>query len=271
MRHEDLQPVNGAHSIKNVFFALEWENPLSTKDFQDIAKLHPNVAAQYSRVQFSKAITVKFDDGKTSTDVADISGVIFDNNEDYGNVVSTIQVQPNNMVVNLSGTSYENWSQAWKKVSSSFAALLPAIIVGRAINVVGLQYVDEFIVNVPQNEVDCSDLFLHNSKYLSPAVLQSKGLWHCHQGFFEKFDTPIAYKCLNNINISVMDVLGKNTLQIIMSHRAILDEHISEINDSAFKKDAPIVAIMRALHDFDVETLKQLLRVEVLSKIGLGN
>jgi uncharacterized protein (TIGR04255 family) len=266
---KDMQPVSGAHSIKNVFFALEWSNPLLAADFESIAKHQPSLAKFYSRVQFTKAITVKIDEGKTSTDVTEISGVVFDNGDPNTDVASTIQVQPNHIVISIPGTSYESWTQVWQLVSSLFAVLLPTILNSRPINVIGLQYQDEFFLNATPTDAALGDFFLADSKYLTAAVIEAKGPWHCHQGFFEYCETPVVHKRLNNINVSVDETLGKTKLQIVMSHRAVLDMEISDTELSPNEKDSPIFAVMRSLHDFDIDTLKHILRSEVLSKIGM--
>src|SRR5437762_573173 len=247
-----LVPRYERHAIAQATFAVEWQQPLDEALFKQILDRHGLIAESLPRKQIGRGLMVSLG-GYTpvvSGSPTAITTLIFDRVEPDGESNWVVMVNPNQLSVTCNGREYSRWSEISVRASDYLKFVLQTVMPVRPVTVVALQYVDEFRWEGADRDTFTADkLFQRDKKYLAPAVFESVGLWHSHHGFYINGTEPVRHRTLNNINVSVVDTDDQHrAAQIVMAHRVILDNPLTDYAEEYFSAGGLLTQLLRGLH-----------------------
>ncbi len=268
-----FRPFGDKHAINTVAFVVEFDAPLNSNALRELSILHSRLKGYLPRKAEEQAVVVNLSphsQGNTiRTGSPELGGVTFDRLAPDGRQEWALKIQPN--LAQVLCTNYDRWESVWSRAKSFFDIVFPVIHKHSAISVVGLQYIDEFMWEGTKSELDPSELFQKNSKYLVPNAYEMNDLWHCHHGYFAENSSPAPCKLLNNVNIDLSDSAENRVVRITTTHRANLQDrilaHISLAN--AENNGNTVDNHMKALHVENKQLLSKLLTEKIRKRIHL--
>lgn len=269
-----FRPFGDKHAINTVSFVVELDAPLDSKALHELSLLHSRLKEELPRKAEEQAVVVNLSPnsisgGSVRSGSPELRGFVFDRLTPDGRQEWALKIQPDHVQVLC--TKYDRWDSVWSRAETFFHIVLPVIHKYRAISVVGLQYIDEFIWEGTKSELKPSELFQENSEYLVPNIYEMSDLWHCHHGYFSEISNPAPCKLLNNINIDLLDSAENRVVRITTTHRAMLRDHIrTHISVAGADNSGNTVdAHMSALHVENKDVLNKLLSDEIQKRIKL--
>ncbi len=270
MSLEYLIPINESHAIQSVVFALEWQGQLSDHALTDIEGLAPKLKPYFPVNAIQKMRTIRL---KAASDTAfqdqqfgeeQVHGVTFQRIGKFGTVESQFNVTRSNCIFLLS--KYERWKQTLEVVIRNFKIILPVILKEKSISTISLQYEDLFTWKDDASNLNLREVFNDRSPYLTPNVFEQKGLWHSHHGYIIETLADVDGKCLDNINVSMVDNQNDREIRISTTHQFTLNSPLRMATKDYLQS---IEKVQGILHAHNKEILSKLLTSEVCSKIKL--
>jgi uncharacterized protein (TIGR04255 family) len=264
-----IVPVNSEHAVKVVSFVCELGANFSVEKLKE-------VISHYESSSSLQNIFPKKTEGQSTSITFSPTGVDVSNSQETnqlvlervgadGNVEYSLSLQNN--VINFSLNKYSRWASISSEALAVLNQFIGFILPDPGISVFGLQYVDEFIVTGEINSFVPSMLFDADNKILPKKLIEHKGPWHNHLGWFDDDEKLLPNKVLHNLNINIIPQHEKLLVQIIGAHRLILSSPIS--NENQIKAD--MANRFTALHNQNKALLKKLLNANALKEIHLEN
>lgn len=270
MSLEYLIPINESHAIQSVVFALEWQGQLTAHALTEIEKLSPKLKPHFpdSAVQKMRTLSISatLDSAIQNQPFGEeqVHGVTFQRIGKFGTVESQLNVTRSNCIVLLS--TYERWKPTLETVMRYFKIVLPVILKEKSISTVSLHYEDIFTWKDDASKLILSEVFKHDSPYLASNIFGQKDLWHCHHGYIIESLGDIQGKCLDNINVSLVDNQNDREIRISTTHQVTLSSPLRMATKDYLQS---IEKVQNILHDHNKEILGKLLTKEVCAKIKL--
>ncbi len=270
MSIEYLLPINESHAIQNVVFALEWQGELTSNALKDIHKLAPALKSHFPFSALQQMVKINIgapldSDSTLQQENGDhLGGVIFQRAGKLGTVVSQLNVSRSNCIIIIS--EYNRWGLTLEAVMRYFKIVLPVIMKEKSITNISLQYVDMFNWKDDPENINWREVFNENTPYLAPNIFDQKGLWHCHHGYLAQQFPKVEGRCLDNINVSIVDNQGDLGIQIHTTHQVTLNNPLRMATKDYLQS---IEKVQNILHDHNKVILKQLLTNDVCKKIDL--
>jgi uncharacterized protein (TIGR04255 family) len=270
MSLEFLIPINEAHAIQSVVFALEWQGLLSDNALTDIENLSLTLKSHFPVSAVQKMRTFQFNATPDSASLnqqfgeEQVHGVTFQRVGKFGTIVSQLNVTRSNCIVLLH--TYERWKPTLEAVMRYFKIVLPVILKEKSISNVTLQYEDVFTWKDDASKLNLREVFKGDSPYLAPNIFDQQGLWHCHHGYIIESLEDIQAKCLDNINVSLVDNQNDREIRISTTHQVTLSSPLRMATKDYLQS---IKKVQNILHDHNKEILGKLLTEEVCAKIKL--
>jgi uncharacterized protein (TIGR04255 family) len=271
MSIEFLIPINEAHAIQSVVFALEWQGQLSDHALTEIEKLSSKLKTHFPNSAVQKMRTIKLDATPDSVSLnqqfeeEQVHGVTFQRIGKFGRVESQLNVARSNCIVLLH--TYERWKPTLEAIMRYFKIVLPVILKEKSISTIALQYEDIFTWKDDASKLNLREVFKDNSPYLAPNIFEQQGLWHCHHGYIIESLADVHGKCVDNINVSLVDNQNDREIRISTTHKVTLISPLRMANKDYLQS---IENVQNKLHDHNKEILSKLLTNEVCAKIKLG-
>jgi uncharacterized protein (TIGR04255 family) len=271
MSIERLQPYAGSHAVQHAIFVVEWAEPLRSDAILDMIKLATKFrnlglsnVEQQSAVQFNFTTDQAKGTHPQVSSSHEVGGVVFSMPPTSTGQGRSITISRQSCMVFV--PDYSRWAQVWSDVKNYFDIALEVISPLRPLTVVALQYTDSFQWKDDPSDLPLQEIFRRDT-LLPPSVFSRTGLWHCHQGYMQIYQLPVAHKRLENVNIDMLDTGGLRSIQITGAHRATLDQPLWQAN----KKNQPVlVKLFEDMHLGNKVLLEQLLTEEACAKIGLN-
>jgi len=251
-------------------FALEWQGELTDRALTEIHKLAPALKSHFPVSAVQKMVKINIDPASNSVpsvqqgDDSLMGGVTFQRVGQFGNVVNQLNVSRSNCVIVIS--EYNRWVPTLEAVMRYFKIVLPAILKEKSISIIALQYADVFTWKDDPANLNLREVFTEKSPYLAPNVFDQQGLWHCHHGYLIEQLAKLDGKCLDNINVGVVDNQNDRGIQIQTSHQFTLNSPLRMATKDYLQS---IEKVQNELHEHNKVILRQLLTSEVCAKIHL--
>lgn len=219
-----IVPVNSEHAVKVVSFVCELGANFSVEKIRQIIahydsssglrKIFPNkTEGRATSISISpQGVDVKND--------GEINQVILERSREDGSKEFVLTLQGNQ--INFSSFQYTRWSDISKEAYAILIEFINLVLPDPGVSVLGLQYLDEFIVSGDINSFRASMLFDANSKYLPTHFHDKMGPWHNHMGWFDEDVALQPNKILHNLNINAAQQQEKIVVQVLGAHRYIL-------------------------------------------------
>lgn len=266
-----LIPVAKSHAIQSVVFALEWQGELTDQALTEIQKLAPELKSYFPQAFVQKEVKISIGGESTDTQldqqdagVHRLGGMVFQRKGRFGDVVSQLNVSRSSCIIIIS--EYERWVPTLQAVMRYFKLVLPVIMKEKSISIIALQYTDMFTWKDDPENLNLSDVFIHDSSYLAPSVFSQKGLWHCHHGYVIQQLADLEGSCLDNINVATVDNENDRGIHITTAHKFTLNSPLRVATKTYLQT---IEKVQNELHVHNKDILRKLLTHEVCEKIHL--
>lgn len=264
MSLDSLFPHAGNHSIQNAILAVEWGGELSVGQLETLrTTVSPLLAGAREEVQQQIRMSLTPGMGQTPVQAAEVGGYVYSLFSPAAELQKQIQVNRANCLIIVS--DYLRWSDLISEAEALLGAIFLHFVDSVSIAAVGLQYSDRFVWKAKPEDLNLKEVFRADSTFLSSHGLECRSAWHSHHGYFISCGTPISHKRLDNINVNVVDEPDGRAIQILTSHRAVLDSAIPTKNAIN-----TVVDLENELHGVNKSIIKDLLSDQLLAKIKLS-
>lgn len=271
-------PYTEKHAIKNVLFAFEFATPIPPSVLSELRSgdIHNQLKKNLPRVQELASVTFNVDTSNANglnkpsvQEHKDVGGFSFDAAKPNGEPGWMVTVEPG-LVFVLCG-DYQRWAPTWEQAKIYLAIILPWILKHTSINVIALQYIDEFRITENLNPREpLSELFNSESKYIPKNISELNDQFHSHHGYFVYSDDPTPSKMLVNINVNINDQDDQTLASIQTVHKMYLHELINSNTENLLDKDSLINKSLEVLHSQNKEIVGDLLTTNVKALINFN-
>jgi hypothetical protein len=270
MSLDALFPVAGDHAIQNLSCVLEWKEPLTEKDVNELRGRIQQRLQAFKVFKPHHAVLVDITGTEPSANVRPtaMAGFAAQTAPVIGAAPHRhIQVVPEEIVMLFN--DYSRWAAIKQDLSSYVKVIVGAVgQSSRGLKGLAIQYTDAFHWKSDPNALDIAELFSSAAPFLSPIILKlDRGTqWHCNQGFFGPSRWDAALQQLTNVNVQRSRDSGMDTITIVTVHRIQFPQPKW---DNAEAKCAIIDEIYECFHQDNKNLLASLLSPEVCEKINL--
>lgn len=275
MSLDALRPFGGEHAIQTAAVALTWSAELSLAELQSLrSKAATAVGIKQAFPTIEDRQIVKFSlnagisNARADAPLVQAGPFVLNSlpGSDGAAPARSIVVDMRQVVVSI--TNYDRWDNLISDLKSYLPALFLGFSTRKSISAIGLQYVDAFEWAADRSELNLKAIFKEASPYLVGSAFRTAENWHSHHGFFTAVDQPLAYRRLDNINISREDQDARHVLQVITSHQAQLNA--APLWRWAETKFDTVLEVLQQLHSHNKQVLQDLFTPEVQSMISLN-
>lgn len=258
-------PARTNHAVQAAMFVLEMPAQISPEilrvaleqyeESQSLKEMFP-IKSQNQGI----AIDLSTNPVKT-TQVDNLQGITLQRNSADGNLDLMLNIQGNQVA--LTFNTYTRWSEIFNQAKEILNKFMPLVCPIPGVNVIGLQYVDEFFITGDLSKFNSSMIFSSTTSRLPSSALDETNFWHNHSGWFEI--APDDEKILNNLNISYYPQQDKNAVQLISAHRLMLKTPIADIEILG----KTISETYELLHEKNKTMFKEILNDDAKQSINL--
>lgn len=213
-----VSPHNARNAIKNVAYAFEFSQQLSSdtvKHAIEIYKQSMMMSVELPRSQPIESMTFQMEGtGAFSPSSKMLAGVSFDRLLANGEPEWSVTFRPDAFVI-ICGR-YESWSKNLDK-AFEYMQIFSKALKDVSINTIGLEFNDEFNISNLTDPSWMEELFNVKSNYLTQDILNKKGAWHLHSGYWSEdyYHKDISLTLINSFIESLEDQqTGKCHLKI---------------------------------------------------------
>ena len=265
MSLDSLFPHAGNHSIQNAVMAIEWGGELSIEQLEKLRASAKAILADCPREEQQQSIRVNIApvQNPMTAPAPEVTGYTFSRFSPNGDIEKQIQINRVNCLIIVS--DYRRWHDLITEVSKLLSVIFCTADASVSVSAVGLQYSDRFVWKGQPEELKLQEVFQANSPFIAPHSLECSAAWHSHHGYFIVRESPVLHRRLDNMNVNVNDESEGRVIQILTSHRALLEEHI--VANQAL--DA-VLSLQDDIHKVNKSIFRQLLSDELLKKINLS-
>ena len=202
-------PVNGSHAIQMAYASIAFAQPVTAVIWNNVLtaaraaaateKLNVEVPLQSMMFQIGPGAA------QIPAAIRQNAGFVFQSHAAPNLVGEKFLVQPDQ--IRFETSSYTRWVGFKAKMQSLFSAVLPAYSAAVNLGQISLEYTDVFYWS-DAGDADCRDIVDQNSQLVASAVMQARGLWHSHSGWFDNEDA--GSRRLSNADITVADAIVQN-------------------------------------------------------------
>lgn len=269
----NVTPAGGKHAIKNVILALEWQAPLDPSVFAKVSALHDKFKDKLPRKLDQQAVTINIGgplpapQAPNTPAIPQIVGVVFDRTKPDGEPERLVNVSQNILIVQCG--EYSRWIPIRDEAFTYFRNILPLTLEHHPVSTIGLQYTDEFYITGDFNSAPVDCIFDSKSKYIPQNAARLTDLWHSFHGFFERFEEATAHRRLTNVNVTLVDQVDRRVVQIIGSHKCLLDAPTADWKKLLEGEDSVLLTLYEQMHKLNKSIMCDLLNADIKKRIGL--
>jgi len=262
------RPIGDKHSIEVATCIAAHEKPFSHSSLNALETLKETLSSEYPIFSPVHSVELKLE-GTPNQELppqikTGVSGFSLQTINKETNK-PTWAIRANENVAEISCFDYDRWGSSSAKALKDLSVVLstgadeqnPLIFLA-------LRVVDRFI-GPSQEAYQLNQIFNLNSRFLTKQVKQAGALWHVHQGWFES-KSEFKGRFLNVLNLSTNETPAGIITTIEHTIRYHSDpEALSSSNNS----EAYLRSIFDILHEYNKQTIRDLLNAKQLTAIGL--
>ena len=202
-------PVNGSHAIQMAYASIAFAQPVTAVIWNNVLSAARAVAAteeltvevpiQSMMLQIGPGVA------QIPAAVQQNAGLVFQSHAAPNLAGEKFLVQPDQ--IRFETSSYTRWVGFRAKLQSLFSTVLPAYFTAVNLGQISLEYTDVFYWS-DVGDADCRDIVDQNSRLVASAIMQPRGLWHSHSGWFD--NEHVGSRRLSNADITVADAIVQN-------------------------------------------------------------
>lgn len=266
-------PYSGEHSIQEAVVATHF---LRAFDPQTVARAQDSVQAELMDVlprsnQIHQAPEIRINQGVLTQEpetTARLAGFEFSRVKADAKPARILRLLGEALTVNF--LEYGGWKTTLEESLRYIRVVLPSLTLEEnPIMAFSLKYMDRYTFDGPVDAPRAGMLFREKNSYIAPCCFQAGPLWHCHSGWFESHGDN---RILNQFNVGSAVVDQISTVAI--DHSAIYQLAVPrQTSETLFRPladaDAGIENVLEHLHGRNGLVLKDVLRPEMLERIGM--
>lgn len=174
-----------------------------------------------------------------------------------------------NNLLSVSILEYESWEDTFGKVFAYIQPVLSSLpIIANPITAYGIRTIDRFTYTGRPVDARADQLLVKGNPYVTPRTFRAGPDWHCNSGWF---NYSLGDRVLHNLNVASNRVELSSTVTIdhnatiqLSSRRYSIENLLQAVGDTP-----GLVEGLNSLHDQNKDILREMLTLEMLSKIGL--
>lgn len=270
---ENPHPTEQDHSLDEVVFALQFAQELSEDQLQTL--LAGGVEGlPHKETRKSYAFEMRDEEIQTSKAVPEVTEVRLSHQLDDG--AADWRLRVTRSFASLSCFCYTRWSAVWPRAREILQSVAEILVTPETpLQVVGLQYVDQFIREMGAEDYRSADLFQENSPFLSQQVIQAGPLWHLHQGWFQ--DPSVSSprepanhsRILHRLNINASQLESYHHTSISHQMASEFEAGVPTTNALFEGNPALLDRVADELRAENTAVLERLLNVSIQAQIAL--
>lgn len=264
MTIEHLYPVADKHAVQNVAFAVEWQGEISPQTLVGVHALASKLKDYFPVVELQQVLTININGTQKPQPNTAPGAVVYQRMDSFGNVASQLTIARQNITLVIN--DYSRWDAVLSLALHVLSIILPKVLPDKSISAIGLQYTDLFHWKDEPSNLNLREVFREDCPYIAKNIFELKSLWHSHHGYLVESDTPLKHSRLDNINVTMHDINGERSIQMLISHRAEFAKVIRG-NSPAYMET--IQQIEDYLHEIHKDILRRLFTEQVCLKINL--
>lgn len=214
-----VNPCNKNNAVQAVAFVFQLVTPLDELALKKCIVSYQKdeeLIFQLPRMQPMDSLTFQIGASQNQMSTPILGGVTFDKVKPNGQPEWALVVRREVIIVQCG--DYTSWSEVWSKAKFYFTKIISILgDLNLQVQMVGLEFVDEFKVNNPQDPDWKTEIFNKQSKYVSQNIFDINGFWHSHHGFFMMEESGIKRRTLNILNIDYVEELGGECKVLVRS------------------------------------------------------
>lgn len=272
MSLDSLYPSAGDHAILAAVFAIEFQSRLTLDHLLQIEKVvSKTYGSEFPVVLQQQTMSLDFTGGLGAQQMKAKP-------QPGGFVMQKTDGLTSGRAINFSEESciieirdYSRWETVKADIDRYLNPLLQVLHKNAIpIKVLGLQYTDIFHWKSEPKDLVIAEVFNKGNPFVVPHVFDHSAnaptLWHSHHGYFVEHAEPVAFRQLDNINVSRVKTGASDSIQILTSHKAQFKEPLWKVS----KENRSVISqIQDAMHGANKEIMRELLSPEVQKKIKL--
>ncbi len=258
-------PARTSHAVQAAMFVLELPAQISPEILRvllDQYEKSQTLKNLFPIKSQSQGIAIDLSTSPATTSQVDnLQGISLQRNSSDGQLDLLLNIQGNQIA--LTFNTYSRWAEVFNQAKEILNNFLGLVCPVPGVNVIGLQYVDEFFVTGDLSKFNSSMIFSSTTSRLPSSALNETNFWHNHSGWFETADND--EKILNNLNISYYPQQDRNAVQLISAHRLMLKTPIADVEIL----EKTIKETFELLHENNKTLFKEILNKETKESINL--
>lgn len=266
-------PYSGKHSIQEAVIATHF---LRAFDPQTVVRAQDSVQAELKDVlprsnQIHQAPEIRINQGVLTQEpetTARLAGFEFSRVKADAKPARILRLLGEVLTANF--LEYDGWKATLEESLKYVRVVLPSLtLTENPIMAFSLKYMDRYTFDGPIDTPRADMLFRRGNSYIAPCCFQAGPLWHCHSGWFEEHGDN---RILNQFNVGSAVVDQISTVAIDHSATYLLTVP-RQTSETLFRPpsdvDAGIENVLERLHGRNESVLKDVLRPEMLERIGM--
>ena len=165
---------------------------------------------------------------------------------------------------------YESWEVTLEESLKYIRVVLPSLTLAEnPVMAFSLKYMDRYTFDGPIGEPRADMLFQEENSYITPFCFRAGPVWHCHSGWFETHgDNRILHQF--NVGSSVVDQIPTVTIDHSAIYQLTTPWQTAEaLFGQPSNVDSGIESVLEYMHGQNGSILKDVLRSEMLERIGM--
>ncbi|MDD2933876.1 MAG: TIGR04255 family protein [Methylotenera sp.] len=262
----NIVPSKGSHAVQSAVFVLELSAPVLVPQIKAAIECYESSEGLRkffpTKTENRGGISIAINGGDIAVEQnQDIDGVVFQRLSSDGSLDIALTIQANN--ISYTCNKYTRWKETSQQALSMLKEFVKYIFPELSVTVIGLQYIDEFLITGEVSAFTPS-MILNDNQRVPHALLSQKGGWHNHSGWFESNEEND--RNLINLNFNMVPQPENAVFQIVTVHREIKHFPIKSLENLV--KDIDLS--FEKLHERNKTLLREILNDETQSTISLG-
>ncbi|MDQ6951163.1 MAG: TIGR04255 family protein [Mariprofundales bacterium] len=251
-------PIHKQNAIELMAFVIAFEQPFSPSTCEVFLGLQEPFSEEFPTFNRTMNVEIKVADEKPVEQSEHLNGIVMQKTRENGQPEWQLRAQGNSIIATC--FHYDRWKIESEKAVNHLLKIVSPVEQDNPVALVALQTVDRFMDKVETYHI--SGVLNPDSRFLTKQALESGGLWHVHQGWFEQ--SVQDQKCLNVLNLSTTET--PDGISTIIDHNT---QMIFNAGKSVAHLENELADIFEILHNKNKEVIRELLSDGQKEKIGL--
>lgn len=266
-----FQPLHQAHAIEQVAFTVQFGAAVDAAVFNRIDEAISGTQPPWPKRSEIRTMVVALGPLPPPPHPPAGEGVIFQRFRSDGSIEEELRVDRQSVYFRTA--LYTRWNEIWGAARNYMDLVVSSYSESAPVALIGLNYIDKFVLQGPPESLALQRLFQEDSPYLSHQIFQQPDLWHSHTGAFERTDNTT--RRLVNVNVDCLDEPAPGGVsRRLVAIATVLNDMFNQPQFDRLQlrpeEASDFVTVhMEALHTTSKSILRQMLTADMSRRIAL--